>query len=114
MSDRLTERLTFDSTGMERVPFDGRITARPDSRIRRTARNHGPSCRPSDPEIGCECGEDERQELDAEARDLGFRSHAALSEAMGPQRMAALARTHNPTICPNPRRCPNCSRKDER
>lgn len=113
MTDRLTERAMWDSSGMERIPFDGRAgSIRSRSRPTRfTASNHGPTCRPSNPEVGCECGEDERQELDAEARSLGFRSYDALMEAMGPERMAALERTHNPTICPNPERCPSCSQR---
>jgi hypothetical protein len=102
----------YDDTGLERVPFDGRTGSPPASRTRRLPeQGHGPSCRPADPEVGCECGEDERQELDSEARSLGFRSYDALVEAMGPERMAALDYSHNRFICPNPRRCPTCSER---
>lgn len=56
---RLIERPEWDSSGMERIPFDGRTPARPSSRIRsRQSRGkHGPGCS-SNPEIGCVCGYD--------------------------------------------------------
>lgn len=51
---------TYDSNGMERVPFDGRYE-RPSRRIRRSRpTGHGSGCS-SNPEIGCVCGEDDRQ-----------------------------------------------------
>jgi hypothetical protein len=59
--------MTLDASGLERVPFDGRPLTLPTIRRRpRTTPGHGPTCRPSNPEIGCECGEDERR---AEARE---------------------------------------------
>lgn len=48
--------MTWDANGLERVPFDGRVDP-PTIRHRpRQEPNHGPTCRPSNPEIGCECG----------------------------------------------------------
>lgn len=46
----------YDASGLERVPFDGRPLTLPPYSRRRAEPNHGPTCRPSDPEIGCECG----------------------------------------------------------
>lgn len=56
---RLIERPYWDSTGMERIPFDGRVPARPDSRLprRNTDPKHGPRCS-SNPEVGCQCDYD--------------------------------------------------------
>ncbi len=99
---------SWDASGLEREPFDGRRDAPVTSYRGPARRGHGPRCS-SDPEVGCVCGADERQSQDHEARSLGFRSHEALVEAMGPERMAALARRHGPDICPNPRRCENCA-----
>lgn len=63
--------IAYDSTGMERVPFDGRTgpPLRSLSPRRPTSPNHGRQCRPSNPEIGCVCGEDERRALRAERRE---------------------------------------------
>ncbi len=57
---RLIERPVWDSSGMERIPFDGRTGVRLAARIRSgrtSSRNHGPQCS-SNPEIGCLCGYD--------------------------------------------------------
>lgn len=98
---------TWDANGMEHEPFDGTVEVEWGGYESPAPRGHGRRCS-ANPEIGCVCGEDERGGQDREARSLGFRSHAHLEEAMGPERMAALSRTHNPTICPNPARCENC------
>lgn len=50
----------YDSTGWEREPFAGRSEVLLTSRGRRTRANHGPDCRPSNPEIGCVCPEEGR------------------------------------------------------
>lgn len=51
---------TYDSNGMERVPFDGRYD-RPTHRPKRyRLAGHGSGCS-ANPEIGCVCGEDDRQ-----------------------------------------------------
>lgn len=50
----------YDTTGMERVPFDGRSPRALTPPTRSTHAGHGPRCN-SNPEIGCVCGEDERQ-----------------------------------------------------
>lgn len=78
--DRLIERHTFDSSGMERVPFDGRVPARPDSRLphRSTAPKHGPQCS-ANPEIGCVCDYDPGDEPSAKPAD-GYVRAAHLRE----------------------------------
>jgi hypothetical protein len=56
---RLTERPVWDATGMERVPFDGRIPAPSDTLLphRSTSPKHGPQCS-GNPEVGCLCDYD--------------------------------------------------------
>lgn len=51
--------MTYDATGMERVPFDARYPRAFRPPTRRTIAGHGPRCS-SNPEIGCVCGEDDR------------------------------------------------------
>ncbi len=62
---RLIERPVWDSSGMERIPFDGSTGVRLAARIRSgrtSSRNHGPQCS-SNPEIGCQCGYDEGEHV---------------------------------------------------
>ncbi len=61
---RLIERPVWDSSGMERIPFDGRVPVRSDTRLshRTSSRNHGPQCS-ANPEIGCVCGYDEGEHV---------------------------------------------------
>ena len=65
----------YDASGMERVPFDpfGGESRTLAYAYRSRTPNHGPTCRPSNPEIGCECGyaewRDEMRER-AETRTL--------------------------------------------
>lgn len=63
--DHLTERPIFDSSGMERVPFDGRTPTpvRPRAGGSHRYSGHGPGCS-SSPEIGCVCGADEIEPAD--------------------------------------------------
>lgn len=63
---RLTERPVWDSSGMERIPFDGRVPGRSDARIdrRHATSKHGPDCS-ANPEVGCVCGYDPGEELAA-------------------------------------------------
>lgn len=61
----------YDPSGIERLPFDGRTgPPRPSGGPGFTEANHGPTCRPSNPEIGCECGYAEWLEEERELRDL--------------------------------------------
>ncbi len=72
MSDdrRLIERPVWDASGMERIPFDGRTEARPDSRLphRSTSPKHGPQCS-GNPERGCQCDYDPGDEQSAKPAD---------------------------------------------
>lgn len=72
MSDdrRLIERPVWDSTGMERNPFDGRVEARPDARLphRPASPKHGPQCS-GNPTIGCVCDYDPGDEPSAKPAD---------------------------------------------
>lgn len=70
----------WDGSGMERAPFDGRHAPLTTRHRRRPTPGHGPTCRPSNPEVGCECGEDERQALRAEMRELREALDTAPSE----------------------------------
>ncbi len=68
----------YDATGLERTPTGDRltVTARPYRSPRHEG--HGPRCR-SNPEIGCVCGEAERQSLRSERTiggDTDRRRHA--------------------------------------
>lgn len=77
MTRQLIERETFDSSGMERSPFDGRYTPLPSGRSpHRAMRHHGPDCS-SNPEVGCACGEEERHYLRLERREARFEPNAA-------------------------------------
>jgi hypothetical protein len=60
---RLIERPVWDATGMERIPFNGRTEARPDTRLphRAASPKHGPQCSGS-PEVGCLCDYDPGEE----------------------------------------------------
>lgn len=67
---RLVERPVWDATGMERIPFDGRTPARPDSRLphRTASPQHGPQCS-GNPEVGCLCDYDPGDEPSAKPAD---------------------------------------------
>lgn len=77
----------YDPSGIDQVPFDGSYDPLPDTRIHYASRNHGPTCQPSNPEISCVCGEDEREHLSAEASEL--REARALGYTELPANMAA-------------------------
>lgn len=68
MSDdrRLIERPQWDASGMERIPFDGRVPALPDTRLphRTASPKHGPQCS-GNPEVGCVCDYDPGDEPSA-------------------------------------------------
>lgn len=61
----------YDSSGMEREPFNGRGVPLPTRSRRRYAhRGHGPRCSARDYEIGCVCGA-ESDERDAPCARCG-------------------------------------------
>jgi hypothetical protein len=67
---RLIERPVWDSSGMERIPFDGRVPALSDTRLphRTASPKHGPQCS-GNPEIGCLCDYDPGDEQSAKPAD---------------------------------------------
>jgi hypothetical protein len=72
---RLIERPVWDASGMERIPFNGRTEARPDSRLphRTSSPKHGPQCS-GNPMIGCLCDYDPGDEPSAKPADGYVRS----------------------------------------
>lgn len=68
----------MDTNGLERQPFDGRPldVPRASRQPRITNENHGPGCRPADPERGCTCGQAEREQERAELAELRAAGYA--------------------------------------
>ncbi len=99
--------MAYDATGMERVPFDGRVPAPWPSRRHRYAHaGHGPRCS-SNPEIGCLCGEDERASLRAEAIEARQYPNAAAEGVVATPAQRA-AQAHAAAIEAHPT-CKECA-----
>ena len=62
--------MTYDASGLERVPFNGYVPAPSYTRLprRNTSRNHGPLCS-GNPEVGCLCDYDPGEHETAREED---------------------------------------------
>jgi hypothetical protein len=75
--------VSYDPNGMDLEPFDpfgGESRTLAYTYRSRPSPGHGPTCQLSNPEVGCECGEDERQSHRREMRELREALSTAPSE----------------------------------
>lgn len=80
----------YDASGIERVSFDGRPLTLPAHSRRRPSPRHGPTCQPSNPEVGCECGYAEWRDEQDEMRWLR-QALATAPDARDADQQAAVA-----------------------
>lgn len=88
------DRRPFDGRSLT-PPLTGRYPRRPDA-------GHGAECRPSNPEIGCVCGEDERQALYDEAHPRAMELQPGQRIVMYGKAVTVLSVVDEPNDSPRP------------